>query len=120
MIELRHEFPVRAAGGVQVVVTGREPTGGSTSCCSKLLILLECVNIGRRAETTFVPSMSPSRWESFFSRAPIEGSHSLACCDRQYCAVTVRSAPANRGSVTAHAQGVTCGNRTREAGPSVF
>jgi len=36
------------------------------------------------------------------------------------CARDDPTQTANRGSVTAHAQGVTCGNRTREADRSVF
>jgi len=53
------------------------------------------------------------------SLAPIEGISLLPCGDRQYRPGD-RSQPGNRGSVTVHAQGVTCGNRTRGAGRSVF
>src|SRR5664279_2753525 len=57
VIELRHEFPVRAAGSVEVVIT----PGELNLDVGELLFqardpLLECGDIGRRTETAFSPS----------------------------------------------------------------
>ena len=51
MIELRHEFPVRAAGSVEVVITPGELLFQARDP------LLECGDIGRRTETAFSPSI---------------------------------------------------------------
>ena len=66
---MRHEFPVRVAGGVELVVTRSELNrGGGGLLFQARDPLLECLDIGRRAETAFSPGMSLSTWESFFSR----------------------------------------------------
>jgi hypothetical protein len=58
VIELRYEFPVRAAGGIEVVIT----RGELNLDVGELLFqrcdpFLEGVDIGRRIETAFFPGL---------------------------------------------------------------
>ena len=58
VIELRHEFPARVAGGAEVILT----RGELSRDVAELLFqardpLLECADIGRSAETVFLPSI---------------------------------------------------------------
>ena len=58
MIELCHKFPARVAGGAEVILT----RGELSRDVAELLFqardpLLECVDVGRRAETAFSPGI---------------------------------------------------------------